>query len=94
MLDLCCYAILPLRKRRKGAERATRCRRMGVPAKPLVALYPVHTAKPDPTKQSCLRRVCLGGENWILENSRLSATENCASATVAAVTQARQAATV
>jgi len=30
----------------------------------------------DPTKQSCLCRVCLGGVNWILDNSRLSPTEN------------------
>ena len=39
-------------------------------------LYPIHTARPDPTKQSCLCRVCLGGVNGILDNSRLSPTEN------------------
>jgi len=37
-------------------------------------LYPIHTATPDPTKQSCLRPVCLGGVNWIPDNSRLSPT--------------------
>jgi len=35
-----------------------------------------YTTRPDPTKQSCLCRVCIGGVNWILDNSRLSPTEN------------------
>ena len=29
-----------------------------------------------PPKQSCLCRVCVGGVNWILDDSRLSRTEN------------------
>ena len=34
-------------------------------------VYPIHT-----TKLSCLCRVCLGRVNWILDNSKLSPTEN------------------
>ena len=30
------------------------------------SLCPIHTTRPDPTKQSRLCRVCLGGVNWIL----------------------------
>ena len=39
-------------------------------------VYPIHTARPDTTKQSCLCRVGLGGVNSILYNSRLWPTEN------------------
>jgi len=36
----------------------------------------IHTATPDTTKLSCLRRVRFGGMNWIPDNSKLSPTEN------------------
>ena len=35
-----------------------------------------HTATPDTTKLSCLCRVRSGGVNWVLDNSKLSPTEN------------------
>jgi len=36
----------------------------------------IHTATPDTTKLSCLRRVRFGGVNGIPDDSRLSPTEN------------------
>ena len=42
----------------------------------MVISYPIYTARPDPAKQSCPCRVCLDDVNWILDNSRLSPTEN------------------
>jgi len=43
---------------------------------------PIHTAMPDLTKQSRLCRICLGGVNCILNDSRLSPTENLKSKNV------------
>ena len=31
--------------------------------------HPIHTARPDPTKQSCQYRVCLGDVNWIIDKT-------------------------
>ena len=42
----------------------------------------IHIVRSDPTKQSCLRRVCIGGVNWILDNLRLSPAENWKSETL------------
>jgi len=42
----------------------------------VVLLKLIHTATPDTTKLSCLRRVRFGGVKRIPDNSRLSPTEN------------------
>ena len=39
-------------------------------------LYPIQTARLDPTKHSCPCRVRFGGVNWTSYSSRLSPTEN------------------
>jgi len=59
------------------SAQETEARSVNFNANMLRVLRLIHTATRDTTKQSCLRRVRLGGvNNWIPDNSRLSPTEN------------------